>query len=183
MAKTAKTPSTDISALTKPKAKVELMRLSLEMEAHNRRYYQDDAPTVSDADYDALRQRVEAIEAKYPDLVTGASPTQTVGAAPARGFAKVQHAVPMLSLGNAFSDDEVTEFVTRIQRFLKLDEIPAIVAEPKIDGLSLSLRYEGGDLVRAATRGDGFTGEDVTANVRTIEDIPQKLKGKHIPAA
>jgi DNA ligase (NAD+) len=182
MAKATKTPS-DISALTKPKAKVELMRLSLEMEGHNKRYYQDDAPTVSDAEYDALRHRVEAIEKKFPELVTGASPTQTVGAAPARGFAKVQHAVPMLSLGNAFSDEEVTEFVTRIQRFLKLDEIPAIVAEPKIDGLSLSLRYEHGELVRAATRGDGFTGEDVTANVRTIKDIPEKLKAKHVPAS
>ncbi|KZD22762.1 NAD-dependent DNA ligase LigA [Tardiphaga robiniae] len=182
MAKPAKNPP-DISTLTKPKAKIELMRLSLEMEAHNKRYYQDDAPTVSDADYDALRRRVEAIEAKFPDLVTGASPTQTVGAAPARGFTKVQHVVPMLSLGNAFSDEEVTEFVERIQRFLKLDEIPAIVAEPKIDGLSLSLRYENGELIRAATRGDGFTGEDVTANVRTIKDIPTTLKGKHIPAA
>ncbi|MET0222271.1 MAG: NAD-dependent DNA ligase LigA [Tardiphaga sp.] len=182
MTKKPKPIASDISTLTKPKAKIELMRLSLEMEAHNKRYYQDDAPTVSDADYDALRHRVEAIEAKFPDLVAKDSPTQTVGAAPARGFAKIQHAVPMLSLGNAFSDEEVAEFVTRIQRFLKLDEIPAIVAEPKIDGLSLSLRYENGELVRAATRGDGFTGEDVTANVRTIKDIPDKLKGKHIPA-
>jgi DNA ligase (NAD+) len=184
MARTAKpiTPP-DLATLTKAKAKVELMRLSLEMEGHNVAYYQNDAPKISDADYDALRRRVEAIEQKFPDLVSGASPTQTVGAAPSRAFAKVQHAVPMLSLGNAFSDEEVTEFVTRIQRFLKLDEIPAIVAEPKIDGLSLSLRYEDGELVRAATRGDGFTGEDVTANVRTIGDIPNKLKGKSIPAA
>jgi DNA ligase (NAD+) len=182
MAKSPKTPP-DISTLTKPKAKIELMRLSLEMEAHNKRYYQDDAPTISDAAYDALRQRVEAIEAKFPELVQSDSPTQTVGAAPARGFAKIQHAVPMLSLGNAFSDEEVTEFVERIQRFLKLDEIPALVAEPKIDGLSLSLRYENGELIHAATRGDGFTGEDVTANVRTIKDIPNTLKGKHIPAA
>jgi DNA ligase (NAD+) len=183
MTKKPKPIAPDISTLTKPKAKIELMRLSLEMEAHNRRYYQDDAPTVSDADYDALRHRVEAIEAKFPDLVGKDSPTQTVGAAPARGFAKIQHAVPMLSLGNAFSDEDVAEFVTRIERFLKLDEIPAIVAEPKIDGLSLSLRYEGGELVRAATRGDGFTGEDVTANVRTIKDIPTTLKGRHVPAA
>ena len=182
MAKSPKTPP-DVSTLTKPKAKIELMRLSLEMEAHNARYYQDDAPTISDADYDALRRRVEAIEDKFPDLVKSDSPTQTVGAAPARGFAKIQHAVPMLSLGNAFSDEEVTEFVERIQRFLKLDEIPALVAEPKIDGLSLSLRYENGELIRAATRGDGFTGEDVTANVRTIKDIPNTLKGKNIPAA
>jgi DNA ligase (NAD+) len=182
MAKSPKNPP-DISTLTKPKAKIELMRLSLEMEAHNKRYYQDDAPTVSDAEYDALRHRVEAIEAKFPDLVATDSPTQTVGAAPARGFAKIQHAVPMLSLGNAFSDEDVAEFITRIQRFLKLDEFPALVAEPKIDGLSLSLRYENGELIHAATRGDGFTGEDVTANVRTIKDIPTTLKGKHAPAA
>ncbi|MDB5632683.1 MAG: ligase, NAD-dependent [Tardiphaga sp.] len=172
-----------LATLTKAKARVELKRLSLEIEGHNVAYYQNDAPKISDADYDALRRRVEAIEQKFPELVSGASPTQTVGAAPSRAFAKVQHAVPMLSLGNAFSDEEVAEFVTRIQRFLKLDEIPAIVAEPKIDGLSLSLRYENGELVRAATRGDGFTGEDVTANVRTIDDIPNTLRGKNLPAA
>jgi DNA ligase (NAD+) len=174
-----------ISSLTRAKAKVEHKRLALEIEAHNARYYQKDAPTISDAAYDALRQRLEAIEARFPELVTASSPTQTIGAAPARGFAKVQHAVPMLSLGNAFSDEEVTEFVDRIRRFLKLgaDDIPAIVAEPKIDGLSLSLRYEHGELVRAATRGDGFTGEDVTANVRTIEDVPHRLKGRAVPAA
>ena len=148
----------DVAKLTKVQAKVEHMRLSLELEAHNERYYQKDAPTVSDAAYDALRQRLEAIEAKFPDLVTTDSPTQKVGAAPSRGFAKVQHAVPMLSLGNAFSDEDVTEFVDRIRRYLKLDaeHIPALVAEPKIDGLSLSLRYENGELVRAATRGDGY---------------------------
>ncbi|RED28488.1 DNA ligase (NAD+) [Rhodopseudomonas thermotolerans] len=176
-------PPPDIATLTKPKAKIELMRLRLSIEGHDKAYYQDDAPKISDADYDALRRRLEAIEQKFPELVSASSPTQTVGAAPARGFAKVQHAVPMLSLGNAFADDEVTEFVERVQRFLKLDDVPAIVAEPKIDGLSLSLRYEHGELVRAATRGDGFTGEDVTANVRTIVDVPNTLKGKHIPAA
>lgn len=181
----AKKALVDIDKLTKAQAKVELMRLALEIDGHNERYYQKDAPTVSDAAYDALRQRLEAIEAKFPDLVAKDSPSQKVGAAPARGFAKVQHAVPMLSLGNAFSDDDVTEFVERIRRFLKLDaeHIPALVAEPKIDGLSLSLRYENGELVRAATRGDGFTGEDVTANVRTIKDIPHRLKGRDIPAA
>src|SRR6267142_1290581 len=185
MAKSKKAVLPDVAKLTKPQAKVEHMRLSLEIEGHNERYYQKDAPTVSDAAYDALRQRLVAIEKKFPDLVTTDSPTQKVGAAPARGFAKVQHAVPMLSLGNAFSDEDVTEFVDRIRRFLKLDaeHIPALVAEPKIDGLSLSLRYENGELVRAATRGDGFTGEDVTANVRTIKDIPHTLKGRHIPAA
>ncbi|RJF75010.1 NAD-dependent DNA ligase LigA [Rhodopseudomonas palustris] len=173
----------DIAKLTKPKAKIELTRLRLEIEGHNAAYYQKDAPKISDAEYDALRRRLEEIEQKFPDLVSASSPTQTVGAAPARGFAKVQHAVPMLSLGNAFADEDVTEFVERVQRFLKLDAVPAIVAEPKIDGLSLSLRYEHGELVRAATRGDGFTGEDVTANVRTIKDIPNTLKGKAIPAA
>jgi len=184
MAAKPKTPA-PVNSLTRAKAAVEHKRLALEIEAHNERYYQKDAPTVSDAAYDALRRRLEEIEARFPDLVTANSPTQTVGAAPARGFAKVQHAVPMLSLGNAFSDEEVTEFIERIQRFLKLgaDEFPAIVAEPKIDGLSLSLRYEDGELTRAATRGDGFTGEDVTANVRTIQDVPHKLKGLHIPAA
>jgi DNA ligase (NAD+) len=105
-----------------------------------------------------------------------------VGAAPAAGFSKVKHSKPMLSLGNAFSDEDVTDFIERVQRFLKLDEIPAIVAEPKIDGLSLSLRYQDGALVTAATRGDGFEGEDVTANVRTIDDIPNTLKGKDVPA-
>ena len=185
MAVKAKRALVDVEKLTKAQAKVEHMRLSLEIEVHNERYYQKDAPTVSDAAYDALRQRLVAIEAKFPDLVTTDSPTQKVGAVPARGFAKVQHAVPMLSLGNAFSDEDVTEFVDRIRRFLKLDaeHIPALVAEPKIDGLSLSLRYENGELVRAATRGDGFTGEDVTANVRTIKDIPHTLKGRHVPAA
>ncbi len=184
MAAKSKTPPS-VDSLTKARAMIEHKRLAIEIEAHNERYYQKDAPTVSDAAYDALRRRLEAIEARFPDLVTANSPTQTVGAAPARGFAKVQHAVPMLSLGNAFSDAEVAEFVERIQRFLKLgaDDIPAIVAEPKIDGLSLSLRYENGELVRAATRGDGFTGEDVTANVRTIKDVPHKLKGRNIPSA
>jgi DNA ligase (NAD+) len=174
----------DPAKLTKAQAKVELMRLALEIEGHDKHYYQDDAPKISDADYDALRRRVNAIEAKFPELVTSESPSQIVGAQPSGRFAKVRHAVPMLSLGNAFSDEDVADFVDRIRRFLKLDadETPAIVAEPKIDGLSLSLRYEDGELVRAATRGDGFEGEDVTANVRTIADIPHRLKGRNNPA-
>ncbi len=173
-----------VDTLTRAQAKTEWTRLALEIEAHNARYYQKDAPTISDAAYDELRRRVEAIEARFPDLATPESPTQKIGAAPARGFGKVRHAVPMLSLGNAFSDDEVREFVERVRRFLRLnDGFPDIVAEPKIDGLSLSLRYEGGELVRAATRGDGFTGEDVTANVRTIKDVPNRLKARKIPPA
>src|SRR5882762_3321412 len=186
MAKTAtKKTLTDAAQLTKAQAKVELKRLALEIESHDRLYYQEDAPKISDADYDALRKRVNAIEARFPELVTSESPSQKVGAAPSGRFAKVQHAVPMLSLGNAFSDEDVTDFVDRVRRFLKLnaDEIPAIVAEPKIDGLSLSLRYEDGELVRAPTRSDGTTGEDVTANARTVKDIPNTLKGRKIPSA
>lgn len=173
-----------VDKLTEKQAKVELVRLALEIERHNEAYYNQDAPKISDADYDALRQRSDAIEARFPGLVTRDSPSQKVGAAPTGRFAKVPHAVPMLSLGNAFTDEDVVDFVDRVRRFLKIgdDEIPAIVAEPKIDGLSLSLRYEDGELVRGATRGDGFTGEDVTANVRTIADIPQKLKGRNVPA-
>jgi len=179
-----KTPP-DVATLTKAQAKVELKRLALEIESHDKHYYQDDAPKISDADYDALRKRANAIEARFPELVTSESPSQKIGAQPSGRFAKVRHAVPMLSLGNAFSDEDVVDFVDRIRRFLKLDadEIPAIVAEPKIDGLSLSLRYENGELVRAATRGDGYTGEDVTGNARTIKDIPNTLKGRKIPAA
>lgn len=173
----------DVAKLTKAQAKVELMRLALDIEKHNESYYNKDAPTVSDAAYDALRQRSDAIEARFPDLVSGDSPSQKVGAAPSGRFAKITHSVPMLSLGNAFTDEDVTDFVDRVRRFLKLpaEEMPSIVAEPKIDGLSLSLRYENGELVNGATRGDGFTGEDVTANVRTISDIPHKLKGRNIP--
>src|SRR5882724_8553410 len=173
-----------VDQLTHAQAKAELVQLALEISAHDKRYYQDDAPKISDAEYDALRRRVGDIEARFPDLLTADSPSQKVGAQPSGRFAKVRHAVPMLSLGNAFSDEDVADFIERIRRFLKLDadHIPAIVAEPKIDGLSLSLRYENGALVRAATRGDGTTGEDVTANARAIKDIPNQLKGRKIPA-
>jgi DNA ligase (NAD+) len=170
--------------LTPVQAKAELKRLAAEIAAHDKRYYQEDAPTVSDAAYDALRQRNAAIEARFPDLVRADSPSRRVGAAPAVKFAKVRHAVPMLSLGNVFEDEEVVDFANRIRRFLGLagDEPLAFTAEPKIDGLSCSLRYEGGLLVNAATRGDGFEGEDVTANVRTIAEVPDKLHGRRIPA-
>jgi DNA ligase (NAD+) len=187
MAKATKAPAkaakpVAIDALTPAQAKKEHARLAAEISQHDKRYFQEDAPTVSDADYDALRKRYNAIEERFPDLRTFESLTMKVGAAPSGRFAKVRHAVPMLSLGNAFADEDVTDFVERVQRFLKLDAVPELVAEPKIDGLSLSLRYEGGELVRAATRGDGVEGEDVTANVRTIPDVPHKLKGKGVPA-
>ena len=155
-----------------------------EIAEHDRRYYQEDAPTISDAEYDALRRRYDAIEARFPHLRTLESLTQRVGAAPSARFAKVRHAVPMLSLDNAFAEEDVVDFVGRIRRFLRLgeDEEIAFSAEPKIDGLSMSLRYEGGELVTGATRGDGTEGEDVTANVKTLEDIPHRLKGKGVPA-
>jgi DNA ligase (NAD+) len=170
--------------LTQAQAKTELKRLAQEIAAHDERYYQSDAPTISDADYDTLRRRNAAIEARFPALVLADSPSRRVGAKPARGFAKLRHAVPMLSLDNAFSDEDVTDFVDRIRRFLRLpaDEPLAFTAEPKIDGLSLSLRYEGGRLVNGATRGDGIEGEDVTANVKTLEDIPHELRGRRVPA-
>ena len=184
MAKTAKTKTPPaVDTLTKAQAKVELKRLALEIESHDKRYYQEDAPTVTDAAYDALRQRVNAIEARFPEFVTSESPSQKVGARPSGRFAKVRHAVPMLSLDNAFADEDVVDFVGRIRRFLKLgdEEKIAFSAEPKIDGLSMSLRYEGGELKTAATRGDGAEGEDVTANIRTLEDVPKKLKGRNLP--
>src|SRR5215468_2244571 len=173
-----------VEGLNEAQAKAELKRLASEIAAHDRRYYQQDAPTVSDAEYDALRVRNQAIERRFPALVRPDSPSRRVGAAPTGRFAKVRHAVPMLSLDNAFSDDDVRDFIGRIRRFLKLsdDERIDFSAEPKIDGLSMSLRYERGELVNAATRGDGTVGEDVTANIRTLEDVPQKLRGKSIPA-
>ncbi|MBN8981403.1 MAG: NAD-dependent DNA ligase LigA [Rhizobiales bacterium] len=182
MAARAKKTAVPVEKLTQTQAKVELVRLALEIERHNEHYYQEDAPKISDAAYDALRKRSDAIEARFPGLVTSDSPSKKIGAAPSGRFAKVPHAVPMLSLGNAFSDEDVKDFAERVRKFLKIDGDLDFVAEPKIDGLSLSLRYEDGELVRGATRGDGFTGEDVTANVKTISDIPHKLKGKSIPA-
>ncbi|MGZ5803259.1 MAG: NAD-dependent DNA ligase LigA [Xanthobacteraceae bacterium] len=172
-----------VDELTEKQAKAEHARLEAEISAHDKRYYQEDAPTVSDATYDALRKRYTAIEARFPELHTLQSLSLRVGAKPARGFAKVRHAVPMLSLDNAFSDEDVTDFAGRIRRFLGLnaDAPLTFTAEPKIDGLSLSLRYEGGKLVNGATRGDGAEGEDVTANVRTIKEIPQTLHGRRVP--
>ncbi|MEM1399838.1 MAG: NAD-dependent DNA ligase LigA, partial [Pseudomonadota bacterium] len=166
-----------VEALSEKEAAAELKSLAAEIAEHDRAYHQDDAPTISDAAYDALRRRNEAIEARFPNLRLADGPSNKVGAPSRTGFAKVQHAAPMLSLGNAFEESDVTEFGARVARFLKRDTPPPMLAEPKIDGLSLSLRYEGGTLVRAATRGDGTEGEDVTANVRTMEDVPKTLKG------
>src|SRR5436190_3478561 len=177
------TPQIAVSELTEAQAQAELERLAAEIAAHDKRYYQEDAPSVSDAQYDVLRARNEAIEARFPALVRPDSPSRRIGAKPAEKFAKIGHAVPMLSLGNAFADEDVIDFAERIRRFLGLpaDEKLTFAAEPKIDGLSCSLRYERGALVHAATRGDGTVGEDVTANVRTLEDVPQALRGRGVP--
>ncbi|WP_413060912.1 NAD-dependent DNA ligase LigA [Sphingomonas carotinifaciens] len=166
-------PTTDLQAAA------ELESLSQTIAHHNRLYHTDDAPEISDADYDALVRRNAALEAAFPHLVRADSPSRRVGAAPAGHLAKVAHARPMMSLDNAFADDEVAEFVARVRRYLKLaEDVPVtLTAEPKIDGLSCSLRYERGQLVQALTRGDGTTGEDVTANVRTIADIPATFHG------
>jgi DNA ligase (NAD+) len=173
----ARTAPKSADDLTEEEAADELQRLAAEIAEHDRRYYQDDEPTVSDAEYDALRQRNAAIEARFPDLVRGDSPSTRVGAKPSGRFNKVRHSIPMLSLGNAFDDEDVTEFVARVRRFLRLadDRELVLTAEPKIDGLSASLRYEAGRLVLGATRGDGAEGEDVTANIRTIGEVPQRL--------
>ena len=169
--------------LTPLEARAEHARLGDEIAAHDKRYHQDDAPTISDAAYDALRRAYEAIEAQFPELKTADSQTNRVGSAPQDKFGKIRHAVPMLSLSNAFSDEDVADFEARIRRFLDLpgDAQLVFTAEPKIDGLSCSLRYERGRLVHAATRGDGAEGEDVTANVRTIASIPQVLTGDDVP--
>jgi DNA ligase (NAD+) len=174
----------DPADLTEAQAKAELKRLAGEIAEHDRRYYQEDRPIITDAAYDALRERNAAVEARFPKLIRADSPSRRVGAAPTGRFRKVRHAVPMLSLDNAFAEQDVVDFVARIRRFLKLGEHEKIAfsAEPKIDGLSMSLRYEAGALVTAATRGDGTEGEDVTANIKTLKSVPHKLHGRHIPS-
>ncbi|PZQ49032.1 MAG: DNA ligase (NAD(+)) LigA [Rhodovulum sulfidophilum] len=168
-----------VEELSLEEAAEELGELARRLNQANSDYYQKDAPKLADAEYDALRRRNAEIEALYPELRRADSPSEQVGAAPSEGFAKIRHVVPMLSLENAFDDAEVIEFDARIRRFLGLsaEEPLAFTAEPKIDGLSLSLRYEKGVLVQAATRGDGETGENVTANARTIPDIPERIAG------
>ena len=166
--------------MTDAEAADRLEILAREIARHNALYHGEDAPEISDADYDALVRENAALEAEFPQLIRADSPSRLVGAAPAAHLSKVRHALPMLSLENAFAEEEVRDFIGRVRRFLNLGEEAevALTAEPKIDGLSCSLRYEKGRLTLAATRGDGTTGEVVTANVATIADIPQRLDGR-----
>ena len=171
-----------VADLTSAQAERELETLAREIAAHDKAYYEKDAPVIGDGEYDGLRRRNQAIEARFPALVRPDSPSQRIGAPPAAAFAKVAHARPMLSLGNAMDEADIREFFDGVRRFLKeLQKDPALpvetVAEPKIDGLSISLRYEDGRFVLGATRGDGRTGEDVTANLRTVADIPDTIPG------
>ena len=172
----AHTAKMHINDLNKEQARAELIRLRDEIAAHDRRYYGEDAPSISDAAYDDLRIRNQDIEARFPDLVLEDSPSKRIGSAPASGFAKIKHAVPMLSLANGFSREDIGEFVERICRFLNLDDLPDFYCEPKMDGLSFSARYERGRLVSVATRGDGAVGEDITANMRSIKHFPDRLQ-------
>ncbi|HTO27377.1 MAG TPA: NAD-dependent DNA ligase LigA, partial [Devosia sp.] len=174
-----------VDDLTADEAEAELARLAEAIAAADIAYHQNDAPEITDAQYDALRRRNDAIELAFPDLVRADSPGLSVGAPPADGFAKVRHAVPMLSLAKAYTHEDVVDFLERGKRFFQKDEglELAFTAEPKIDGLSASLLYENGVFVRGATRGDGAVGEDITANLRTIKDIPEKLAGSGWPAS
>jgi len=171
----------EASSLSSDEAARELKKLAREIAKHDQHYHQEDSPVVSDADYDALRARNLEIETAFPNLVRPDSPSLRVGSAPSDKFSKIEHEVAMLSLGNAFSDEDVVDFCQRVRRFLNIEEELAVTAEPKIDGLSAAIRYEKGELVQAATRGDGRVGEDITANVRTIKDIPLTIDGKDVP--
>ncbi len=169
--------------MTEGQARKRLKELTMEIRIADQQYYQDDAPVLSDAEYDALRKELLALETEFPQLVTSESPSQNVGAKPSGKFGKITHKVPMLSLDNAFTDEDVAEFTVRIKRFLNLpqESVVEFTAEPKIDGLSAALRYEKGVFVSGATRGDGQVGEDVTANLRTLDTVPQKLLGTDWP--
>src|SRR5262252_9500375 len=189
MSKAAKVvASIAVNDLTERQARAEHKRLAAEIAHHDELYHQKDSPEISDADYDKLRQRLKAIEGRFPQLVDSESPTQRVAPTPTTAFTKVRHLKPMLSLDNAFTDEELQGFFDRVRRGLeretdlKPDAEIAFSCEAKIDGLSISLRYGDGAFVVGATRGDGTTGEDVTANLRTVKDIPHKLKGR-VPKA
>src|SRR4029079_13460894 len=188
--KTKQKSGADLSFETKPAANLdeaeaasELKRLASEIAQHDDLYYRKDAPEISDAEYDALRARNDEIEGRFPHFVRDDSPSLRVGAAPVESFGKVVHRVPMLSLSNVFDEDGLRDFLDRIRRFLGLQSLDGLgfTAEPKIDGLSITLRYEKGRLIQGATRGDGYEGENVTANVRTIADIPKAIKFKSFP--
>ncbi len=180
---------TEVENLAEEEAAAELERLSVEIAHHDRLYHQQDAPEISDADYDVLRRRNSAIEARFPELIRADSPSRRVGATPSIAFAKVRHSIPMLSLENAFDEQDLRDFFAGVRNFFRRPEDVAKVAEdaievmtePKIDGLSAALRYEGGRMVLGATRGDGVTGEDVTANLRTLPSVPKRLFGKGWP--
>jgi DNA ligase (NAD+) len=161
-----------------PSDEIDALRSSIK--EHNKRYHELDDPTISDADYDALVRRLRQLEEENPELITADSPTQQVGSAPSSLFAPVRHQVPMMSLDNAFSFEELTAWGARLGR--RAAEVSRFVCELKIDGLAMSIRYEDGVYVQAATRGDGRVGEDVTENVRTIKAVPEKLKGKNVPS-
>jgi DNA ligase (NAD+) len=167
-----------MSAPKQIKSRVEALRRQIAH--HNYRYYALDDPEIPDADYDALMRELESLEAQYPGLIAPDSPTQRVGGAPSEAFAEVEHGAPMLSLANAFGEQELTDFDRRVRERLNVDEVD-YTAETKLDGLAVSLRYENGTLVRGATRGDGIRGEDVTANVKTIKAVPLKLRGNEYP--
>src|SRR5215469_7518440 len=183
------TATIPVENLTEEEAAAELERLAAEIAHHDRLYHQQDAPEISDADYDELRKRNNAIEARFPELIRADSPSRRVGATPSAGFAKVTHAIPMLSLENAFDDQDVRDFFAGIRNFFRRSEDVArvaedkieVMAEPKIDGLSAALRYEHGRLVLGATRGDGVTGEDVSTNLRTLASVPKTLAGAGWP--
>lgn len=176
--------NTEVEALTQAQAGRELARLGKEIARHDLLYYQESAPEISDAEYDALRRRLESIEARFPGLRRADSPSDKVGASPQTGFGKVTHKAPMLSLRNAFHEGEVAEFLASVRNFLGLEAAAevAVTAEPKIDGVSVSLRYEAGELAVGATRGDGREGEDITANLRRVGDVPLRLAGGDAPA-
>jgi len=163
------------------KLKSRVKALSDALNDHNHRYYVLDDPNISDAEYDELFQELQRIEQEHPELLSKDSPTQRVGAAPLSHFESITHAVPMLSLGNAFSADDLADFDRQVSERLDASDPVTYVAEPKLDGLAVSLRYEKGQFVQGATRGDGTTGENVTTNLKTIPSIPLKLRGKKVP--
>jgi DNA ligase (NAD+) len=187
--KTADLAARPVELLTEEEVAAELARLAGEIAHHDQLYHAKDAPEISDAAYDELRRRNTAVEARFPELIRADSPSRRVGAAPAAGFAKVTHRLPMLSLDNAFAEEDVRDFFSTIRNFFRrpedlalvAEDTVAVMAEPKIDGLSAALRYEHGRLVLGATRGDGVTGEDVTANIRTLSSVPGSLAGKDYP--